>query len=151
MGDVYKAVGLHDKADEIQNKRVGLGLHKKRGAVEVTVKSQQHTFYVGEIPTELEQISKTIHSKLDDWKRILAACGVTTISITCQHSEMLALAFAVVNGQQDITLRKNLRVCSVCHSASVALTKIENVVIRHVDQSRVHVMSDGVCSCGGRY
>ena len=151
LADVYKAAELHDKVEEIQNKRQSLGLHKKRGAVEVTVKNQQHTFYVGEIPTELQHASKTIDAKLDDWKRNLVACGVATISVTYQHSEKLALAFAVVSGQKDITLKKNLRVCSVCHSASVALTKIENVVIRHVDQSRAHVMSDGVCSCGGRY
>ena len=81
----------------------------------------------------------------------MVACGVSTTSITCQHSEILALAFAVVSGQKDITLQKNLRICSICHNASVTLTKIENIAIRHVDQSRVHVMSDGVCSCGGRY
>ena len=151
LADVYKAAELHDKAEEIQNKRRALGLHKKRGAVEVTVKGQQHTFYVGEIPTELEHLSKAINAKLDDWKRNLSACGVSSTSVTCRHSEKLALAFAVISGQKDITLKKNLRICSVCHCASIALTKIEGIVIRHLDQSRVHVMSDGMCSCGGRY
>ena len=108
LADVYKAAELHDKAEEIQNKRRSLGLHKKQGTVEVTVKGQQHTFYVGEIPTELQHASKTIHSKLDGWKRNLVACGVSTTSVTCQHSEKLALAFAVVSGQKDITLTKNL-------------------------------------------
>ena len=75
----------------------------------------------------------------------------STTSIACQHSEMLALALAVVSGQKDITLKKNLRICSICHNASVTLTKIDNIVICHFDQSRVHVMSDGVCSCGGKY
>ena len=151
LSDAYQSAGLHNKAEEIQNKQRSLGLQKKRGAVEVTMKDQQHTFYVGEIPTELQHVSKTIHSKLDDWKRTLAACGVSTTSITCQHSEILALAFAVVSGQKDITLKKNLRICSICHNASVTLTKIEDIVICHVDQSCVHVMSDSVCSCGGRY
>ena len=37
----------------------------------MTVKNRQHTFYVGEIPTELQHVSKTIDVKLDDSKRNL--------------------------------------------------------------------------------
>ena len=77
LPDVYKAAGLQDKAEEIQNKRRSSRLHKKRGTVEVMVKDHQHIFYVGEIPTELQHVSKTTHAKLDDWKRTLAACGMT--------------------------------------------------------------------------
>ena len=118
---------------------------------QVTVDGKTHCFSVGRIPTELRDSQDAIESKMKEWEVVLAARGVSTLSLVCQHSEKLALAYAVICGQRDITLRKNLRVCSVCHDASVALTSVEGVVVRHMDQKRVHVMRDGVCTCQGRY
>ena len=117
----------------------------------MTVDGQTHSFFVGSIPVELKQAAGEIEHKLREWEVVLATRGVSTSSLVCQHSEKLALAYAVVRGQRDITLRKNLRICSACHDASVALTSIEGVVIRHIDHKRVHLMRGGVCTCEGRY
>jgi pentatricopeptide repeat protein len=151
LADVYNAIGRQDHADELHQLRLTLGLQKQRGAVDVIVKSKVWTFHVGEIPSELAEFVPAIEAKLDEWARILSVQGVSTESILCRHSEKLALAFAIVSGQKDITLKKNLRVCSACHNASVALTVTEGIVIRHQDRSRVHVMKNGACSCEGRY
>jgi pentatricopeptide repeat protein len=151
LGNVYRAAGRDDLAEELHQRRLRLGIYKQRGAVDVSVGGQVHTFHVGEIPKELDAETAAIEAKLEEWTRILSTNGVSTESILCRHSEKLALAFAVVKGQKDITLRKNLRICSACHKASCAITSVEGVVIRHQDQSRVHIMQDGVCSCNGRY
>ncbi len=68
------------------------------------------------------------------------------------HSEKLALAYAVTQQMKLVVMRKNLRVCSVCHEASRELALLENIVIHHWDKSRVHnIMKDGKCSFNGRY
>jgi pentatricopeptide repeat protein len=151
MGDVYRDAGLIDRAEELRQRRIASGLYKQRGAVDVHVDGKLHCFHVGEIPTELAQYTEAIEAKLDEWTRVLSLSGVSTESIMCRHSEKLALAFAVIKGQKDITLQKNLRVCFACHDASCAITSIEGITVRHKDKSRVHVMKDGFCSCGGRY
>jgi pentatricopeptide repeat protein len=151
LGDVYCAVGRREDYDALRAQRLKLGLRKQRGAVEVTVGGRVHTFHVGEIPPELVDFTPVIEAKLNEWSRLLSMSGVNTESIMCRHSEKLALAYAVVQGEKDVTLQKNLRICSACHGASIALTSVEGIVIRHQDQSRVHIMRDGVCSCGGRY
>lgn len=151
LADVYRDAGQNELATGLHQRRLRLGLHKQRGAVAVTVDDKEHTFHVGEIPRELSGYSADIEAKLDEWSRLLAALGLSTESIKCRHSEKLALAYAVLRGQKDVNLRKNLRICSACHSASIALTSVEGIVIRHHDRSRVHVMRDGQCSCQSRY
>ena len=151
LADVYSNLGQFDKAKSIQAERKLLGMHKKRGAVEVTVHEKQHTFHVGEVPNELKHVTQVIHAKLDEWQTLLHSRGISSSSLSFRHSEKLALAFAVVSGQQDVTIRKNLRICLPCHDAAVAITETEHIVIRHLDPSRAHVMRNGSCSCGGRF
>jgi pentatricopeptide repeat protein len=151
LAGVCHAVGRSNLAEELHARRLSLGLHKERGAVEVNVEGRLHRFHVGEVPEGLASDKEAIESKLDEWARVLSEREVSTESITCRHSEKLALAFAVLKGQKDISLRKNLRICPACHDASCAITTIEGIVIRHQDRSRVHIMQEGRCSCEGRY
>lgn len=66
------------------------------------------------------------------------------------HSERIALAFALVSMPTGavIRIKKNLRVCSNCHSAIKFISKIvgREIVVR--DTNRFHHFKDGVCSCG---
>eukprot|EP00300_Choanocystis_sp_HF-7_P001244 c11001_g1_i1.p1 GENE.c11001_g1_i1~~c11001_g1_i1.p1 ORF type:complete len:547 (+),score=94.86 c11001_g1_i1:2-1642(+) len=151
LAEIYTAANRPELAEKLNEERLTLGLHKQRGEVNVTVDGEVFAFHVGAIPKKLADMADAIEAKLDDWTRLLSASGVSAESIMCRHSEKLALAFAVLRGQKDVTLRKNLRICSACHDASCALTSIEGIVIRHQDQSRVHIMRDGKCSCGNRY
>jgi len=151
MADVYKACGDLDAADSLQKERIDRGYVKERGAVTVTVHGRTHTFHVDQIPSELASETPRITAKLKEWSVWLAGQGVSIESIQCRHSEKLALAYAVCEGVSDVVLRKNLRICSACHEASRQITKFEAITIRHWDRSRVHVMMDGKCSCGGYY
>ncbi|KAL6054966.1 Pentatricopeptide repeat [Balamuthia mandrillaris] len=151
MADVYKACGNEPAAQRMQQERVEIGLAKERGAVTVTVHGTSHVFHVREIPPELSHASEAINKKLEEWSLWLGACGVPDESLRCQHSEQLALAYAVTQGLKHVVLRKNLRVCSACHEASKHLTILESISIYHWDRSRLHVMEDGKCSCGDHY
>jgi pentatricopeptide repeat protein len=151
LADVYKACGDMAKANELHDMRLKKGLFKQRGAVSLTVKDKTHLFHVGMIPSELSHAKYEIMAKLDEWAAWLAARGTDTSSILCQHSEKLALAYAVTQGMKHVVMRKNLRVCSACHEASRELTLLEGITIHHWDMNRVHIMKEGVCSCKGHY
>jgi len=151
MADIYKACGHIGKAEDLHKERLARGLIKERGAVTTTIQDKTYTFYVNEIPPELSEAVPNIQAKLDEWSLWLISQGVSVESIQCRHSEKLALASAVIANEKNIVLRKNLRVCSACHEASVQITKLEGITIHHWDRSRLHVMENGKCSCGGFY
>ena len=66
------------------------------------------------------------------------------------HSEKLAIAFGLLNSNPGMTIhvRKNLRVCGDCHSATkyISLVTGREIVVR--DMNRFHHFKDGACSCG---
>lgn len=66
-----------------------------------------------------------------------------------QHSEKLAIAFALMNTPENVPIRvmKNLRVCNDCHNAIKCISKIRNREIIVRDASRFHHFKDGECSC----
>ncbi len=47
LSDVYCAVDRHDLAEELHQRRLQLGLHKQRGAVDISIGGQVHTFHGG--------------------------------------------------------------------------------------------------------
>lgn len=152
MSDVLKARGDVSAASRMQQERLEKGLAKERGTVMLSMgDGKTHVFHVREIPPELSHASSAIHRKLKEWSLWLAACGVSDESIQCQHSEKLALAYAITQGMSHVVLRKNLRICEACHEASKQITVLESISIHHWDRSRVHIMQDGKCSCNGRY
>lgn len=151
MSDVYRVCGDVVSSERMHTERIQRGLFKERGAVTTTVQGQTYTFHVNEVPSELRAFSDEIYRKLDEWVLWLSSQEVSTESIMCRHSEKLALAFAVLKKENHVILRKNLRICSSCHAASIAITRLEGIKISHWDKSRVHTMEDGKCSCGGFY
>ena len=152
MSDIYNACGDTMAALRMQQERLRKGLMKERGAVTLTMDNgETYVFYVREIPPALVPATRAIEQKLKEWSRWLGLCGISDQSIQCQHSEKLALAYAVTQGMRQIVLRKNLRICDACHEASKQITIFESISIHHWDRSRVHVMKDGKCSCHDRY
>ncbi|KIM46640.1 hypothetical protein M413DRAFT_440245 [Hebeloma cylindrosporum] len=152
MSDIYNACGDTVAALRMQQERLKKGLTKERGAVTLVMDNgETHVFNVREIPPALVSAKAAIEQKLKEWSHQLGLCGVSDEPIRCQHSEKLALAYAVTQGMRQITLRKNLRICDACHEASKQITLFESISIHHWDRSRMHVMKDGKCSCHGRY
>ena len=66
------------------------------------------------------------------------------------HSEKLAIAFALLNTSPGtpIHIRKNLRVCGDCHSATKYISLVTKRAIIVRDMRRFHHFKDGTCSCG---
>ncbi|KAH7554069.1 hypothetical protein JRO89_XS12G0105400 [Xanthoceras sorbifolium] len=66
------------------------------------------------------------------------------------HSERIAIAFALISTPvgKPIIVKKNLRVCTDCHSAIKYISKVVNRKIIVRDNSRFHHFADGLCSCG---
>ncbi|RYR21918.1 hypothetical protein Ahy_B03g067212 isoform B [Arachis hypogaea] len=66
------------------------------------------------------------------------------------HSERLALAFALINTNPGVTIRitKNLRVCGDCHTVMKMISKLTGREIIMRDITRFHHFRDGRCSCG---
>ncbi|XP_061376341.1 putative pentatricopeptide repeat-containing protein At5g52630 [Gastrolobium bilobum] len=66
------------------------------------------------------------------------------------HSERIAVAYSLLTSPtgKPIIVKKNLRVCSDCHSALKYISKVtgRNIIVR--DISRFHHFSNGSCSCG---
>ncbi|XP_044507986.1 pentatricopeptide repeat-containing protein At4g33170-like [Mangifera indica] len=66
------------------------------------------------------------------------------------HSERIAIAFALISMPigKPIIVKKNLRVCSDCHSAIKYISKVTGRKIIVRDNSRFHHFAAGLCSCG---
>ncbi|KAJ0983994.1 hypothetical protein J5N97_002350 [Dioscorea zingiberensis] len=66
-----------------------------------------------------------------------------------QHSEKIAIAFALLRTAPGMTIRivKNLRVCADCHSATKFISKVYDREIIVRDRNRFHHFKDGLCSC----
>jgi alpha-L-arabinofuranosidase len=151
LADVYKACGDSEAHSRLHRERLAKQLMKARGAVTVEVGGRSHVFHVGQVPAELSRSKQAIMSKLDEWSVWLAANRISNESVKCMHSEKLALAYAITQQQKHVVLRKNLRICSLCHEASKAITRLENITIHHWDRSRLHEMKNGECSCKDHY
>ncbi|XP_047149024.1 putative pentatricopeptide repeat-containing protein At3g11460, mitochondrial [Vigna umbellata] len=121
-----------------------------------------HQFFVGDTS---HQQSDDIYVKLKDLNEQLKKAGykpdTTSVlfdveeeikeKILWNHSERLALAFALISTAPGTTIRitKNLRVCGDCHSVIKMISKLTNRVIIMRDINRFHHFRDGLCSCGG--
>ncbi|KAK7312746.1 hypothetical protein VNO77_36841 [Canavalia gladiata] len=121
-----------------------------------------HQFFVGD---KTHQQSDNIYAKLKDLNEQLKKAGYKpdTSSVLYDveeeikekllwdHSERLALAFALINTYPGTTIRitKNLRVCGDCHTVIKMISKLMSREIIMRDICRFHHFRDGLCSCGG--
>jgi pentatricopeptide repeat protein len=151
MADVYRASGNEQAARLLHRERLDRKLFKQRGAVKMTMGGKSYEFHVAQIPKDLLHLAEAVELKLEEWTLYLESQGASTESIQCRHSENMALACAVVSGLKVVVLRKNLRICSSCHIASLLITVLEGIEIHHWDNSVVHKMKNGLCSCCSYY
>lgn len=121
-----------------------------------------HQFFVGD---KSHHQSDDIYAKLEDLNEKLKKDGYKpdTSSVLhdveeeikekmlWDHSERLALAFALLNTSPGTTIRitKNLRVCGDCHTVMKMISKLVSREIIMRDILRFHHFKDGLCSCGG--
>ncbi|KAF8391201.1 hypothetical protein HHK36_023503 [Tetracentron sinense] len=134
---------------------------KEPGISWLEVKNQVHQFRMGdqshpkwvEIFGYLKELTSEMKERgyVPDTGSVLHDMEVEEQEYSlAQHSEKLAIAFALLNTPAAAPIRviKNLRVCNDCH---VAIKFISEIAVREIivrDASRFHHFKDGKCSCG---
>ncbi|CAI9091108.1 OLC1v1026044C1 [Oldenlandia corymbosa var. corymbosa] len=159
LANLYSIASKWDKVAKVRNLMEKTGIQKTPGWSSVDLKNEIHNFYSGSIS---HPQSKRIYSYLEELMDKIKAAGYIpdTNSIhdveddvqeklLNSHSERLAIAFALLNTSEGtpIHVRKNLRVCADCHTATkyISLVTKREIVVR--DMRRFHHFKDGACSC----
>eukprot|EP00257_Ricinus_communis_P019666 XP_015578720.1 pentatricopeptide repeat-containing protein At1g11290, chloroplastic [Ricinus communis] len=160
LANMYATASMWDKVAEVRKMMQKKGLQKTPGCSLVELRNEVHSFYSGStshpqsrkiyafLETLVDRIkaagyvpdTNSIHDVEDDVKERLLNT----------HSEKLAIAFGLLNTSPGIPIhiRKNLRVCGDCHSATkyISLVTGREIIVR--DMHRFHHFKDGFCSCG---
>ncbi|KAF5729347.1 pentatricopeptide repeat-containing protein [Tripterygium wilfordii] len=160
LANIYATASMWHKVAKVRTMMEKNGLQKTPGCSLVELRNEVHTFYSGS--TEHPQ-SKDIYAFLEKLVDKIKASGYVpdTNSIhdvednvkeqlLNSHSERLAIAFGLLNTSPGTTIhiRKNLRVCGDCHTATkyISLVTGREIIVR--DMQRFHHFKNGECSCG---
>ncbi|XP_038981822.1 pentatricopeptide repeat-containing protein At3g26782, mitochondrial-like [Phoenix dactylifera] len=161
LSNVYAVEKRWSDVERVRTTARMNGLKKPPGCSFIELDMEIHRFLVGD---KSHPQSKTIYAKLDELRQQLKKAGYIpdTSSVfydveedvkenmLWDHSERLAIAFALLNTSPGMTIRitKNLRVCGDCHTATKLISKLvsREIVVR--DAHRFHHFRNGSCSCG---
>ncbi|KAK9126885.1 hypothetical protein Scep_015731 [Stephania cephalantha] len=160
LANIYATASMWDKVAHVRKLMKRKGLQKTPGCSLVELGNEIHTFYSG---STTHPQSKRIYAKLLELGDEIKAAGYVPDSnsihdveddvqeqLLNSHSEKLAIAFGLINTSAGtpIHIRKNLRVCGDCHSATkyISLVTKREIIVR--DMQRFHHFKDGLCSCG---
>ncbi|XP_058102710.1 pentatricopeptide repeat-containing protein At1g11290, chloroplastic-like [Magnolia sinica] len=161
LSNIYMFSGKREEADKVWGLMKRRGVKKTAGHTVIEVKNKVYTFLVGDrsnpqtdlIYEELDRLMERIreegyvpntnfvlHDVEDEMKE----------KMLYVHSEKLAIVFGLLNSGPGSTIRikKNLRVCGDCHTATKFISKVtgREIVVR--DAHRFHHFNGGMCSCG---
>ncbi|KAJ7522179.1 hypothetical protein O6H91_19G086300 [Diphasiastrum complanatum] len=161
LSNIYAAAGKKDELAKIRNQMKEAGVKKMPGCSWIEVDNQLHAFVVGDAT---HPQSKEIQAELDRLVGLMKMAGYKPNlnfvlddvedeekeNALCGHSEKQAIAFGLINTPfgTPIRIKKNLRVCGDCHSATKIISKIVGRDISVMDANRYHHFKDGFCSCG---
>ncbi|CAK7348172.1 unnamed protein product [Dovyalis caffra] len=159
--NIYAFAGKRKEADTIRNLMKYRGVKKIAGYTVIEIKNKLYTFVAGDIShpqteliySELERLMDRIRLEgySPDINFVLHDVEEETKeNMLFLHSEKLAIVFGLLNlgPESVIRIRKNLRVCGDCHTATKFISKVtgREIVVR--DAHRFHHFKDGACSCG---
>lgn len=160
LSNIYAAAGLWESVSKMRELMKERGVRKDPGCSMVEHGGAVHEFVMGD--TSHPQ-TKEICNKLNEMGKRLKCAGYipdTSQVLLCieetdkeaelaLHSERLAIAFGLINVEQESPIRvvKNLRVCNDCHNVTKLLSGIyeREIIVR--DNSRFHHFKNGTCSC----
>ncbi|KAJ0966078.1 hypothetical protein J5N97_027216 [Dioscorea zingiberensis] len=161
LSNIYAIENRWGDVDRVRTAMRRNGLRKPPGCSFVELNMEIHRFMVGD---KSHPQSKSIYAKLNEIRRQLKESGYTpdTSSVSYDvaedvkedllwdHSERLALAFALLNTCSGMSIRitKNLRVCGDCHNVTKLISNLidREIIVR--DARRFHHFQNGSCSCG---
>ncbi|MCD7453308.1 Pentatricopeptide repeat-containing protein, chloroplastic [Datura stramonium] len=160
LANMYATASMWHKVAKVRTMMERKGIQKTPGCSLVDLRNEVHTFYSGSTSHPQSEKIYAYLEKLFD--RIKAAGYIPDTDsihdveddvqeqLLKSHSEKLAIAFGLLNTSAGTTIhiRKNLRVCGDCHSATkyISLVMKREIIVR--DMHRFHHFKDGSCSCG---
>ncbi|KAL5972827.1 hypothetical protein ACLOJK_039633 [Asimina triloba] len=149
LSNMYAVEKRWDDVERVRRMVRQRGLKKPPGCSFVELGTEIHQFLVGD---KTHPQSDLIFAKMEDLRRRVKEAGhIPDTScvfydvadglkekILWDHSERLAIAFALLNTAPGITVRitKNLRVCVDCHTVTKLISKITNREIMMRDAHR---------------
>ncbi|XP_004289150.1 PREDICTED: putative pentatricopeptide repeat-containing protein At3g11460 [Fragaria vesca subsp. vesca] len=161
LSNIYAAEKRWDDVERVRAMVRKKGLKKPPGCTFVELDKMVHRFLVGD---KSHPQTEDIYAKLRDLNLRLREVGykpdTTSVlydveeevkeKMLWDHSERLAIAFALINTSPGTTIRitKNLRVCVDCHTVTKMISKFTTREIIMRDNHRFHHFRDGICSCG---
>ncbi|XP_057870782.1 pentatricopeptide repeat-containing protein At4g02750-like isoform X2 [Cryptomeria japonica] len=161
MSNTYAEVGRWDEVLKARRLMKDRGIKKLPGCSWIEVHKIVNVFCAGdrshpqtwEIYAKLEKLSWEMKEAgyIPNSSNVLNDVEEEDTELfVCHHSEMLAIAFGLLNTSPKTTIRivKNLRVCVNCHTATKFISKIvaREIIVR--DGNRFHYFKQGQCSCG---
>ncbi|XP_078444711.1 tetratricopeptide repeat (TPR)-like superfamily protein [Wolffia australiana] len=161
LGNMYAAGGRWEAAAMARKMMSSRNLKKDPGHSWIVVKGQVHLFVADD---RSHPCSAAIAAKVEELMRRIKEEGyspeVDSVLMDLEmeekeralffHSERLAIAFGIISlpPERTITVIKNLRVCSDCHSAVKLISLVTRREILLRDANRFHRFVAGRCSCG---
>ncbi|KAH7576799.1 hypothetical protein JRO89_XS01G0151900 [Xanthoceras sorbifolium] len=161
LSNIYAAEKRWDDVERVRAMVRRRGFKKPPGCSFTELGNLVHRFLVGD---RTHEQADDIYAKLEDLKQQLKEAGYKADTsfvfydveeevkekLLWDHSERLAIAFALLNTSPGTTIRitKNLRVCGDCHNVTKIISKLTNRQIIMRDIHRFHHFRDGYCSCG---
>ncbi|XP_059661020.1 pentatricopeptide repeat-containing protein At3g12770 [Cornus florida] len=161
LSNLYASARLWDRVAKVRVLMRERGLTKDLGYSMIEINGKLQAFRMGdkshprwkEIFAELSRLERRLTDAgfIPDMDSALHDLNYEDkVESLCNHSERLAIAYGLISTPPGTTLRlkKNLRACVNCHSATKLISKIvdREIVVR--DANRFHHFKDGFCSCG---
>jgi pentatricopeptide repeat protein len=161
LSNIYTSLGKRYDADRVRALMKRRGVRKTVGHTIIEIKNKIYTFVAGDqsnpqtnlIYLELEKMINRIREVgyVPDLNFVLHDVEEEMKEkMLYVHSEKLAIVFGLLNTEPDcvIRIKKNLRVCGDCHTATKFISKVTEREIIVRDAHRFHHYKEGTCSCG---
>lgn len=160
LSNLYAAAGRWNGVEDVRRTMRSKGIEKIPGCSSVEMDGSIHEFISGD---KSHPSYDDIHAKLIEIGGRMQQQGYVRETAEVfydvedeekeqalgHHSEKLAIAFGLIGGPPDATIRivKNLRFCMDCHKFAKLVSKIyhREIVVR--DRARFHHFRGGTCSC----
>ena len=159
LANIYSVVGRWDDALKVREKMKDGRIKKIPGQIVIVVDGKVRSLIANDKShPQIKEIREELR-RLNNMMKLAGYVPYTKIvlhdvdeeekeELLCGHSEKLAIAFGLISTPgTTLLLKKNLRVCVDCHTATKLISKLCNRLITVRDANRFHHFSDGKCSC----
>ncbi|XAR48318.1 hypothetical protein NMG60_11031089 [Bertholletia excelsa] len=162
VANVFAGVSRWDEVKEIRKMMKERSVRKEGGMSWIEVRGKVHAFLAGDRRHEqTEEIQAKLVELMEEIEKlgyvpcseeVLHEVGESEKRVALmQHSEKLAVAFALVSGVtppgKPLRIVKNLRICKDCHEAFKYISTVAQREIIVRDNNRYHRFLDGTCNC----